>query len=505
MGEPLVQLTSVTKRFGSTTAVDDASLALTPGELHALIGENGAGKSTLLKIAAGALQASKGTVVIAGSPLEPATTAEAMRRGVGLVYQHFMLVGAFTALENLVLGAEPLLSFGRVDLQKAELRAKELAKTSGLDVPLNEVTDALTVGQRQRLEILRVLYRGAKVVLLDEPTAVLAPLEADELYGMLKKLAEGGTAIGVVTHRLEEVVRFADRVTVLRRGRVVLCRARSEGAFEEGELTRAIMGQAAVGRVEPPAKPPDDAPIALEIKGLSLRSPEGVLLVDGIDLQVRAGEVGGVAGIEGNGQHELVRAIAGLLPDAKGTILVGGQTISGATPRARRARLSVVHDDRHVDGLVLDATVGDNLVLGDLGDEHEAFDEAQTVKRRIDGFAINPADPARMAEALSGGNQQKIVVARALDRLRDVGDQGAIVVAQPTRGVDIGAAAVIQNALRSAAEKGSALIIVSADLHELRRLAHRIVVLFRGKIVAELTPDVSDEVLGRAMLGMEAA
>ncbi len=506
MQGPPLTFERVSRTFGDVAAVVDASFAIAPGTVHAILGENGAGKSTLLKMAAGVVAPSAGRILIADSALSPSVQAESIRRGVGMVHQHFMLVGALTVLENMVLGAEPTESFGRLDFAKAERDVGALMDRTGLRVPLRGVTDTLTVGERQRLEILRVLYRGAKAILLDEPTAVLSPLEADELYATLRRLAAEGATVAVVTHRLDEVVRFADRVTIMRRGRVVHERAlhdedrRSRGL--EDELTREIMG----GEPPQPFAPPPlagDARSTLEVDDLSLER-DGIALLSRLSIRVGAGEIVGVAGVEGNGQRELVRAIAGLEDGATGRILVDGKELSGP-PRERRPRLGVVHEDRHAEGLLLEATVGDNLVLGDLGDGDPNFDEASVVATRIASYGVRPANPAALARDLSGGNQQKLVIARAIERIVRQNRGGALVLAQPTRGVDVGAAAAIHAAIGEAAKAGLSVLVVSADLAELRRLSHRLVVMHRGAIVAELGRDTPEAVVGRAMLGMEAA
>jgi simple sugar transport system ATP-binding protein len=506
MSEPAsgcaIELREVTRRFGSFTAVDAASVSLAPGAIHAIVGENGAGKSTLLKMAAGVLAPSSGAVLIDGARLVPTTAAEAVKRGVGMVHQHFMLVGAFRAIENVILGSEPVASLGRLDLDRAATRVRALMESARLAVPLEAKTASLTVGERQRLEILRVLYRGARALILDEPTAVLSPLEADELYVTLRKLADGGATVAVVTHRLDEVSRHADHITVMRRGRVALSRVQSATSRASlDDLTRAIMG----GDPPPPFAPPplaEDAPVVLDVEGLSLRGAGARAALDRVDLAVRAGEIVGVAGVEGNGQRELVRALAGLEPEATGLVAIAGHDVSGARVRDRRPFLGVVHEDRHVDGILLDASVADNLVLGELAADDD--DEAALVDRRMRAFGVQPPDAARSAGALSGGNQQKIVIARALDRLRDAGSKAAVVLAQPTRGVDVGAAASIHRAIGDAARSGMAIVVVSADLAELRRLSHRIVVLRDGHVVAELPRDASETELGRAMLGVQA-
>ncbi len=518
---PTLRLEQATRRFGSLVAVRELNLTLRPGRLHALIGENGAGKSTALKLLAGHLEPSEGRVVVGGEPLIPATPQEAMGRSVGLVHQHFMLVEAFTAVENLVLGGPSHGALGRLDLEAAAAQAHRIGREARLDLDLDQVTEQLSVGQRQRLEILRVLYRGARAILLDEPTAVLSPVEVDELYRTLRTLAQQGTTIAVVTHRLDEVVRFCDDVTVMRRGDQVLSeslvtttRDTEEPAEDQptltGRLTRAIMG----GEPPPEAEPPpldDGAEAALELQDLRAARPNGSTALNGLSLTVGAGEVVGIAGVEGNGQRELAQALAGLLPLAGGTVRLDGQPLHEATGaggarragdrsavvrHARSQGLVVVHEDRHRDELLLDASVADNLLLGDLGTRPEQ----ETIRSRFARFDVHPPDPRRDAAELSGGNQQKVVMARAIDRTIR-----ALVLAQPTRGVDIGAARAIHHAVAEVATAGAAVLLISADLHELRSLSHRILVIRKGTIVAELPTSASDEAIGRAMLGMEAA
>ncbi|MFO0587246.1 MAG: ATP-binding cassette domain-containing protein [Polyangiaceae bacterium] len=508
---PSIEIVEITRRFGRAVAVDGASVTFAPGEIHAVVGENGAGKSTLLKLAAGMLEPTSGAVKIGGSELRPATPAEAARRNVRMVHQHFMLVGAFTALENLLLGNEAVSAGGVLDLARARSEVDALAKRTGLAVPLDTITDALGVGDKQRLEILRVLHRGAEAILLDEPTAVLTPLEANDLYATLRSLADEGRTIVVVTHRLDEVVRFADRVTVMRRGKTVLSRALSRDAgMDVEELTRAIMGQEPPPAFAPPAFAADAAP-ALSVERLAFTDASGRAWLEGVDLSVKRGEIVGVAGVEGNGQRELVHAIAGLLPTATGVVKVAGRMMPwdrnvARALRSRRSVLRVVHEDRHAEGLLLDGTVADNLVLGALREIARA-DEASVVARRISSFGVVPADPTRRAIELSGGNQQKIVVARALDAFFSGGvpEGGAVVLAQPTRGVDVGAAAAIHAAIGRAAEAGLGVLVVSADLSELRTVCHRLVVIHKGRIVAELPPTESEETIGRAMLGLSEA
>jgi ABC-type uncharacterized transport system ATPase subunit len=498
---PVIKIQELGVRYGEFWAVREASVTLEPGAIHAIVGENGAGKSTLLKAAAGFVPLATGNVHVEG---------EHNGSTIGMVHQHFMLVSAFTALENLVLGAEPTQSFGRLDLAAARTRAKALMNETGLVVDLDTVTRDLAVGERQRLEILRVLFRGARAIFLDEPTAVLSPIEAEELYATLGKLADRGATVAVVTHHLDEVIRFAHQVTVMRRGRTVVSRKidRDKGKVLEDELTRAIMGG------EPPAPTkapvlPDKATDALLIEDLVVLDANGKRVLDGLGLTIKKGEIVGIAGIEGNGQRELIRAIAGLDAIEKGKIVLGGKPFepirSAEDMHVRRQTLAVVHEDRHAEGLMLEASVGDNLVLGELEGLSGQTAEKNLVVRRIENFGIYPADSERKAGALSGGNQQKIVMARALDRIEASPERAVVVLGQPTRGIDVGAAAMIHRAIVSAAEKGLGVLVISADLSELKRLSHRLLVISGGRIVAELAPDTADDVIGRAMLGMEAA
>jgi len=504
----MLELSHVARDFGEIRAVKDATVEFPSGLITAVIGENGAGKSTLLKMGAGLLEPSSGSVLFDGKALPEASPAAALRLGIGMVHQHFMLIGTFTALENVVLGHEPVEK-GRLDLASARRKTQKLMEQTGLTLDLDSLTDELTVGERQRLEILRVLYRGATVMLLDEPTAVLSPLEAEELYGVLRSLADEGRAIVVVTHRLDEVVKHADRVVVMRRGEVVHSdpaeATKDRAPMDEAELTRKIMGK------EPPAaaKPPpfrDDAELVLEVKGVSFVDAVGRKHLDGLDLRVRAGELVGIAGVEGNGQRELSRVLSGLVRPSVGKIRIGGTDRTNDDVSERRKRLGTVHEDRHAEGLVLEATVHDNLVLGEVAALGEQSED-DVVRRRIDAVGIVPPDPSLPAAALSGGNQQKIVTGRVFDRMREVQAHGAavMVLSQPTRGVDVGAASTIHEAITAAAKSGIAVVIISADLSELRRLSHRILVLRRGSFVAELPPSASDEKIGRAMLGLEAA
>jgi simple sugar transport system ATP-binding protein len=487
-GTPLLALEKLDKRYGPVHAVAGVSLAFEAGRLHAVVGENGAGKSTLLKMAAGVVAPDDGAVLVDGVSLEPHTAREAIRRGVGMVQQHFALVGVLSALENVMLGAEPVRAMGRLDVEAARARALAVAREMGVSLPWDAPVESLGVGDRQRLEIVRTLVRDARVVILDEPTAVLTPGEAHALYATLRRLTAAGRAVVVVTHHLDEVRDHADTVSVVRRGRLVSTRAMERRDAETMHaITRDIMGEEPPPPLERRAR--EVGQVALEVRdlrrGRALR---------GVSLSARAGEIVGVAGVEGNGQRELVRVLSGLEPADAGTV----SPLSDA--------IVVVHEDRHADGLVLGASVRDNLVLGELQSfsRHGFIDRAaveREARGRLERGRVVPSDLDVAARALSGGNQQKVVVARAAAR---VARAKVLVLAQPTRGVDLGAARAIHAEIARAADAGRAVLLVSADLGELRALCDRILVMARGRIAAELPPDAPDARMGEAMLGSDA-
>jgi simple sugar transport system ATP-binding protein len=482
-----LELDGVDKRFGAIHAVRSATLAFEQGRIHAVVGENGAGKSTLLRVAAGLVEPDGGEARVDGQRLAPHTPAEAIRRGVAMVQQHFALVEAFTALENIVLGTEPVRGpFATLDMGAARLKVAAIVTELGAQIPLEAQVASLGVGDRQRLEIARALYRDARVLILDEPTAVLTPGEGDALYAMLRRLAAQGRAIVVVTHKLDEVRDHADVATVMRRGAIVETRPVRRTEDDVRELANAIMGAEVVAPTERHARAVGG--VVIQVK--ALRVGRGLR---GVSLEVRAGEIVGVAGVEGNGQRELVRALAGLEPVDGGTIEPGAEAIA------------VVHEDRHKEGLVLDASVRDNVVLGELGwfaaavtgvIDRRALDREATARVEL---AKAPRDLDVTSRTLSGGNQQKLVVARAIARIDSRGAR-ALVLAHPTRGVDVAASRAIHAEILAAAAKGAAVLVVSADLSELRALSDRLIVLARGRISAELPPGASDAELGHAML-----
>jgi simple sugar transport system ATP-binding protein len=474
-----LRLAGIHKRFGELWAVRGADLEVRTGAIHAVVGENGAGKSTLLKIAAGILAPDEGEVWTFGERPARYDARRAQAAGVAMVQQHFALFDGLTALENIILGAEPTRAGGRLDLATAAQRAARVFEQLGASVPLHAKVGTLGVGDKQRLEIARVLFRDARVIILDEPTAILTPGEVGTLYLTLRRLASEGRAVVVVTHKLDEVDAHADVVTVMRRGETRGTRPVARGA-DVARLAGELIGGEPLPGLRAEAGP-------LGETRLAVRSLVSGRALQGVTLEVRAGEIVGIAGVLGNGQSELIRVLGGVLSADAGEVVAG--------------RIEVVHEDRQTAGLVLDSTVEENVVLGELRQfTHGGLVDDTEVRAaavaRIDRFAIRPADPRLPARALSGGNQQKIVLARALAREPDV-----LVVAHPTRGVDLVAAHAIHEQILAAAARGTAVLLIGADLTELRCLCRRILVMVRGRIVAAFPPSTDDDTLGAAMLG----
>jgi len=483
-----LELRGVSKRFGQVVANRAVDFAAERGTVHALVGENGAGKSTLMKIAYGCLRADAGEIQLKGEQVARArhTAAQSIRRGVGMVHQHFMLVGPLTVVENAVLGREPTRGIF-LDLDRAARELGELSERFGLDVdPWARIED-LSVGQQQRVEILKVLWQGSDVLILDEPTAVLTPAEVRDLFDVLRGLVADGMTCVLITHKLDEVLVIADRMTVMRRGEVVE-EMSGEGLSAE-EIARAMVGRPVLLEVERGPANPGDA--VLEIESLHVVGRAGLPAVADVSLAVRAGEILGIAGVEGNGQTELIEAIAGLRRPLSGSIRLAGQDLGAMTVRARGgAGVAHVPEDRHARGLVLEYSVADNLILGQQRDFAGRFglDRERIADRASDlvaKFEIYPADAEAEARTLSGGNQQKVVVARELARpaLR------LLLCAQPTRGVDIGAIELIHRRIIAARDAGLAVLLVSAELSELRSLSDRVAVIYKGQVVSKLDAD----------------
>jgi simple sugar transport system ATP-binding protein len=500
---PAVRLTAIEKRFGAVRANRSANLEVRQGEIHALVGENGAGKSTLMKVLSGALPADGGTIEVGGRDVTGWTTADAIASGVGMVHQHFMLVPTLTVAENVVLGREPV-SVGMFDRARAIRDVEQLCEQSGLMVPADRLVADLSVGEAQRVEILKTLYRGARILLLDEPTAVLSPPEVADLWKVLRRVRDGGSTIVLITHKLDEVMSVTEQVTVMRQGETVARMATRETTPEA--IAHAMVGRAVdlsvrEGRSVPRAGGALEA--TLEVRNLVVRGPRVERAVNDVSFTVAPGEILGIAGVEGNGQTELLEAIAGLRGVTSGRVLLGGADITRLGVRARGdAGLSHIPEDRHRRGLILEYSIADNLILGQQYhyQQHGVLDGeaiATNAAKQIAAFDIRPADAALPALALSGGNQQKVVIAREMSR-----PFIALLAAQPTRGVDVGAIEFIHEELRKARGAGKAILLVSAELREVLTLADRIAVMYGGKFVAVLPRhEATEEVLGPYMTG----
>ena len=507
----VVRMTGIEKRFGAVHANRSAEIEVGGGEIHALVGENGAGKSTLMKILSGMQAPDGGRVEVGGRDVTGWTTAQAIAAGVGMVHQHFMLVPTLTVAENVVLGREPV-SVGTFDRDRAIREVEELSRASGLIVPANRLVADLSVGEAQRVEILKTLYRGARILLLDEPTAVLSPPEVTELWNVLRRVRDQGTTIILITHKLDEVMAVTERITVMRQGATVERMATRE-TTPEG-IARAMVGRdvnlsggegrGAGVRGEGEVRGVGEGRgAALEITNLVVRGARIERAVNDVSLSIEPGEILGIAGVEGNGQTELLEAIAGLRRTTSGQVLIGGVDVTAATVRARGdAGLSHIPEDRHQRGLILEYSVADNLILGQ---QHRfsgraVLDRAAIAEhaaKQVAAFDIRPADPALAVRTLSGGNQQKVVIARELARNFVV-----LLAAQPTRGVDVGAIEFIHDAIRKARDAGKAVLLVSAELREVLSLSDRIAVMYGGRIVAMMPRrDASEEVLGPFMTG----
>jgi general nucleoside transport system ATP-binding protein len=501
MVAPAVSLRGITRRFGAVLANDGVSLDLAPGEIHALVGENGAGKSTLMRVLYGLLQPDAGTIEVDGHPVRIHRPADAMRLGLGMVHQHFMLVDTLTVSENIVLGREPLSVLGGLRRAAADAQVAALAERYRMPVDARARVSQLAVGVQQRVEILKALHHGARVLILDEPTAVLTPHEVDELFQVLRALNAQGTTIVLITHKLAEVKALAQRVTVMRDGRVV-------GSGEAGSLTTEAIAELMVGRpltgLRPRGESKPGAPL-LEVRGLDADDERHLPAVRGVSLTVQGGEILGIAGVEGNGQRELVECIAGLRAPLRGEIVVAGIPVHGRSPRERAAAgLAHIPADRLHRGLVPEMTVAENLVLG--RHREPALGTGPLLSRRalesraktlLAEYDVRPPLPELPAGRLSGGNQQKLIAARELSRGAPV-----LLVAHPTRGVDLGAAEAIHRRLLAERDAGRAVLLISSDLTELLALSDRVYVMYEGRLTHETLPDATDErTLGLYMTG----
>ena len=496
---PVLELRGITKQFPGVLANDHVDFDLRKGEVHALLGENGAGKTTLMNIVYGLYSPNEGEILVNGKPVHVSSPHDAIARGIGMVHQHFMLIPVMTVTENIVLAAEPkkgvLLDYGG-----ARRRVLDISRRFGFAVDPDARVQNITVGQQQRVEILKALYRNAEILILDEPTSVLTPQEANELFAILKELVAEGMSIIFISHKLHEVLEIADRITVLRRGNKVDTIPR-EGATDAA-LARMMVGREVLLRVDKEPAAPGET--LLEVEHMAVVDDRGLEAVRDVSFHVRAGEIVGLAGVDGNGQTELIDALTGLRKTASGRVTVGGREVTDENANARLEEgIGHIPEDRHRRGLVLEFTLAENLALHDY--DKPPFSRFGWLNpRRVVAFArrllqeydVRGGGPQTRAASLSGGNQQKVVVAREVAR-----NPRVLIAGQPTRGLDVGAIEFVHRRLVAERDQGRAILLVSLELDEILSLSDRILVMFEGRIVGEYPPEVTEEELGIAMTG----
>ena len=495
----VVRLRDIGKTFPGVVANHDVNIDVRRGTVHAIVGENGAGKSTLMKILYGVQKPDSGTIEVNGQLVNHSSPSDAIAAGVGMVFQHFMLADNLTVLENVVLGAEKLHGIG----DDARRRIAEISKSYGLDIDPDVLVEDLGVGARQRVEILKVLYRGAKIIILDEPTSVLVPQEVDELFDNLRELKSEGLAVIFISHKLDEVLSVADEVTVIRRGATI-------DTVDAASVNSRQLAEMMVGSELPDPSTETSTVtdrVVLEVKDVSLPGPSRALLTD-IDLVIHAGEILGVAGVEGNGQAELVETIMGIRQEATGTVTLAGQDLTHTSTRHRReAGIGYIPEDRHRHGLLLDSPLWENRILGHQTQEPnvngpliDRTSARKDTQRIVDEYDVRTPGIDVLARALSGGNQQKLIVGREM-----AGNPVLLIASHPTRGVDVGAQAAIWSHIKRARREGLAVLLISADLDELIGLSDTIRVILRGKLVGEFDPStVTPAMLGSAMTGADS-
>ncbi|WP_102028277.1 ABC transporter ATP-binding protein [Salirhabdus sp. Marseille-P4669] len=501
----VIEMLNIRKEFPGIVANDNITLQLKKGEIHALLGENGAGKSTLMNVLFGLYQPEKGEIRVKGEKVMITDPNKANELGIGMVHQHFMLVENFTVTQNIILGSEPKTKTGKIDIKKAEKEIQQLSDNYGLKVdPTAKISD-ISVGMQQRVEILKTLYRGADVLIFDEPTAVLTPQEIHELIEIMRSLIKEGKSIILITHKLKEIMEVCDRCTVIRKGRGIGTVNVSE--TNPNELASLMVGREVNFKTEKENANPKEP--VLEIRNLVVKDARKVEAVKGLELDVRAGEIVGIAGVDGNGQTELIEAITGLTKSDSGSIKLRGKEIRNLSPRkVTESGLGHIPQDRHKYGLVLDYSIGENMVLqtyykkpfskGIVLKHNEIFDKARSL---IQEFDVRTPSEYTKARALSGGNQQKAIIAREVDRSPDL-----LIAAQPTRGLDVGAIEFIHKKLIEERDKGKAILLVSFELDEVLDVSDRIAVMFDGKIVANVDPkETNEQELGLLMAGSNAA
>ncbi len=495
-----LELRGMSKRFGPVVANDNISLTVNPGEILGLLGENGAGKSTLMNLLYGLYQADSGEILLDDQPVSFSGPGDAMAAGIGMVHQHFMLIPVFTVAENVILGHEPTGALGALDLDEARRLVREISDRFGFNVDPDAVVEDLPVGVQQRVEIIKALARDAKVLVLDEPTAVLTPQETDELMDIMRQLSSEGTSIVFITHKLREVQEVCDRIVVIRQGRVV------DSASPDtpiDELASLMVGREVDLSVDKaPAKPGE---VVLSISDLTVIDERNQKVLDGVDLDVRAGEVVAIAGVQGNGQTELAEALLGLREAESGVITLAGQDITRDTVRQVLDHgVGFIPEDRKKDGLVGEFTLAENFMLNGYqqapwaqGISIDLEARAERSNELIASYDVRTPSAATLAKNLSGGNQQKVVVARELSR-----DITVLVAAQPTRGVDVGSIEFIHEQIIATRDRGIPVLIISTELDEVYALADRIAVMYRGRIVDIVDPDTPREALGQLMAGV---
>jgi simple sugar transport system ATP-binding protein len=499
-GGLLLELKGITKRFPGVVANDHIDLELGHREIHALLGENGAGKSTLMNVLYGLYQPDEGEIMIKGEAVRMHSPKDAIERGIGMVHQHFMLIPVMTVAENIILGDEPTHEGVLLDHGAARKRVLELARTFNFAIDPDARVENITIGQQQRVEILKALYRGAEILILDEPTAVLTPQEAGELFEILRTLVREGMSVIFISHKLNEVLEIADRITVLRRGKKVDTVLRA-GATEE-LLARMMVGREVLLRVEKRSAEPGAE--LLQVSDLHVFDDRGLEAVRGLSFAVRAGEIVGIAGVDGNGQTELIDAITGLRRPKEGRIRVAGRDVTSAGAKGViDSGVGHIPEDRQRRGLVLEFSLAENLALEDYRSPPDSrfgwlFPRrlVERARRLLQEFDVRGGGPQTPAGALSGGNQQKVVIAREVAR-----DPRVLLAAQPTRGLDVGAIEYVHRRLVETRDAGKAVLLVSLELEEILSLSDRILVVYEGRIVAEHGPDVTEEQLGIEMTG----
>ncbi|MFN8621816.1 MAG: ABC transporter ATP-binding protein [Chloroflexota bacterium] len=489
---PALEMRGITKRYPGVLANDHIDLSIRPGEIHALLGENGAGKSTLMNILYGLARPDAGEILLDGTPVTIADPTDAIARGINMVHQHFMLVPVLTVAENILLGEETMRRAGFLDRKEASRRIRELGRRFGFEIDPDEKVGRLSVGWQQRVEILKALYRDARILVLDEPTAVLTPQETAEIFTVLRRLAESGHSIVFISHKLYEVLEIADRITVIRRGRVVGQRLPAE--TNEDDLAELMVGREVALVVDRGESHPGEP--ELRVSDLVVKNDRGRTVVDGVSFEVRRGEIFGIAGVAGNGQDELVEAITGLRKAASGSVTLGTDDITPLGPRELHQKgLAYVPADRHRFGLVLSFPLTDNIVLNEYfaapyakGSVRNEAAIRQRAEEAVQRYDVRTPSVDVAAGTLSGGNQQKVVVAREMDR-----ELRLLVLDQPTRGLDVGSVEFIHRQTIAKRDAGTAVLLVSAELDEVLELSDRIGVMFRGKIVAVLDGPTADK------------